>query len=215
MGLFGLMGLGRKSREPETKREKAWAASKDLSEICRDLESMTVDADCLLGSEAQGTLSPFNAETNALIGEIALLRRRSLLARAKLHAFSFPKIKESLQKLAKEVEEAEAEVAEILAMPDLSLEEEAALKQAHLDKRLVSQALSIGAPCSLASIARGAGVPVDRAVVALGALVAEGLVVADGDEFKRAETALDVADKAVEASDSDEAGEIGDEGDPS
>ncbi len=176
LGMLG-MGLGRKPKEPETKREKAAAALDELAGLHDDLESMTVDATCLLGSDGQGTTSPFNAETNALVGDIALLRRRVLLTKARLHSFSVPKVRESIQKLTKEVEKAEAAVVAILAMPDLSPEAEAAIKQASRDKSLVVQALSLpGAPHGLSVVADKAGISLERADVALTALVDEGLV---------------------------------------
>mgnify|MGYP001575166812 CR=1 FL=1 len=56
LGLFGLLGLGlglgRRPKEPETKREKAWKASQTLSELCRDLESMTAPVNCRSGPVA-------------------------------------------------------------------------------------------------------------------------------------------------------------------
>ncbi len=185
-GFFGMLGgLGRKPKEPETKREKAAAALDELSCLYDDLESMTVDANCLLGSEAQGTTSPFNAETNALVGEIVLLRRRVLLTKARLHAFSIPKVRESLQKIAKEVEEAEAEVATILLMPDLTPEAEAAIKEASRDKSLTVQALSLpGAPHGLSVVADKAGISLERAHAALEALVAENLVARSATGFE-------------------------------
>jgi len=183
LGLLG-MGLGRKS-EPQTKREKAWVAVQDLCDLRRALESMTADADCLLGSEAQSTISPFNAETNAMVGEIALLRRRVLIVKSRLHDFAVPKIKESLKKLADEVDAAEASVTKILAMPDVSLEDEAEAKQASRDKSRVVQALSLpGAPHIISVIAEASGVPVPRADVALQFLVNEGLVEDVGGAFK-------------------------------
>lgn len=185
-GLYGILaGLGRKEREPETKREKAKAALDELAGLREDLESMTVDADCLLGSEAQGTIAPFNAEVNAMVGDILTLRRRVLLAKAKLHAFSIPKVRESLQRLTKEVEEAEADVAAILLMPDMTPEAEAALKQASKDKSLTVQALSIpGAPHGLSVIADKAGISLERAHAALEALVSENLVVRSAMGFE-------------------------------
>lgn len=185
-GFFGMLGgLGRKPKEPETKREKAAAALDELSCLYDDLESMTVDANCLLGSEAQGTTSPFNAETNALVGEIALLRRRVLLTKARLHAFSIPRVRESLQKISKEVEAAEAAVNAIISMPDVSPEEEAAIKQASRDKSLAVQALTLpGAPHGLSVVADKAGISLERAHAALEALVAENLVVRSAVGFE-------------------------------
>lgn len=190
-GLMGLMGgLGRR-REPETKREKALAASETLSDLCDTLEDMTRNAECLIGSEAQGTISPFNADVNAVVGEIAVLRRRAMIVQARLHAITFPKIKDDLQKVTKKLEEAEAAVTQVLAMPDLTPEQEAEIKQVSKDKKLVIQALSMedGAR-SFDEIVEDSGVPDERVRRALTSLVTDTLVEATNGGWRRASRKL-------------------------
>lgn len=183
--LLGMGRLGRR-RNPETKRERAQAVSNELSDLCDALESMTRNADCLVGSEAQGTLSPFNAEVNAVVAEIAVLRRRALLAKSRLHAWTFPKIKDDLKRLVQKLDDAESEAAQVLAMPDLTPEAEEALKQAAKDKRLVSQVLYFGSdPVAIQEIADKSGVPLPRASTAVLSLIADGHVEAVGEKFKR------------------------------
>lgn len=169
----------------ETKRERAIKAADNLAGLCDVLESMTRDAECLLGSEAQGTISPFNAEVNVAVGEIALLRRRAMIVKSRLHSIVFPRIQEDIKKIAAQVSEAEGRVTEILAMPDMSPEEEVVFKQTNKDKRFVMQALG-GAdePSSVQAISELVGFSKERTTAALNLLIADGFVEVSGDGFK-------------------------------
>lgn len=166
LGLFGAMaglGLGR-TKKPKTKIQRACAESQRLSDLARALEDMLADGQVLLGTEGQGTLSTFNAEVNEIVGKIVLLRRRALLIRTKVHAMAFPKLKKDVAKFEAAIAASEKEVEAILALPDVSPEEELLVK----NKGLVVQALSIpGGPHALDAVVKATNLPVEQVKDAL------------------------------------------------
>lgn len=199
LGLAGILGAGlvgaskwgsKSRRDPETKTEKAHAVIQDLSDIGRELDSMSAGAECLLGTDAQETTSLFNPETAALLGKASLLRRRAMILKARLHRYSLAKGRELLEKYAEDLDAAEALVAEIVAMPDLTPEQEEAQRQVNADARLVIQAFSLGygdesGMRRVAELATNTGLAAERVELALQNLLTRGLVKISGEGFVR------------------------------
>ncbi len=116
LGALGLL-LGKKKTD-ETKIGRANAEYGNLAALLDAVDSMTTNGACLIGTEFEKTLAPFNLDVVKLTGELARLRRRVLIAMAKLQPLTFPKELADFKKLEEDVGLSESGVTEILAMPD-------------------------------------------------------------------------------------------------
>ena len=181
VGAYGLGLLGSREKEPEHKEDKAWRVAQKLSDLIHIIDEVPVMASELVGTDGQDACSPFNAEVNARLAKLAVLRKRALLVLTKLYPLVKDRYDKSVSDIEHNVVSYEGGVAEILAMPTLTADEE----QARRDKRLVLQSLPFNTPFALAEIIAMAGVPEDRVKTVLGALIIDGRVEKIGDDAYR------------------------------